>query len=86
MPADQPEWITHAQRALGKRISDARRHRNLSQEELAGRAEIDRSSVQRIERGQNDAKFSHLLRVARVLGLPLRDLIPDDADDVRPSP
>lgn len=77
MPADQPQWITSAQQALGQRVSDARMHRNLTQEQLAAEAHIDRSTVQRIERGQSDAKFSHLLRVATALDLPLRDLIPD---------
>lgn len=76
MPADQPEWITHAQQALGRRVRDARVDADLTQEELAHRAEIDRSTIQRIEGGQNDAKFSHLLRVAQVLGVSARDLLP----------
>ena len=76
MPADQPEWITSAQQALGRRVRDARVYADLTQEELAQRAEIDRSTIQRIEGGQNDAKFSHLLRVARVLNVPTRDLLP----------
>ncbi|APE21432.1 XRE family transcriptional regulator [Streptomyces venezuelae ATCC 10712] len=76
VPADQPEWITSAQQALGRRIRDARLYADLTQEELAHRAEIDRSTIQRIEGGQNDAKFSHLLRVARALNVPTRDLLP----------
>jgi transcriptional regulator with XRE-family HTH domain len=76
VPANQPEWITSAQQALGLRVRDARMYANLTQEELAERAEIDRSTIQRIERGQTDAKFSHLLRVARALNLPTRDLLP----------
>ncbi|MFI8962027.1 helix-turn-helix domain-containing protein [Streptomyces sp. NPDC053493] len=76
MPADQPEWIIHALQALGLRVRDARIYANLTQEELAERAAIDRSTIQRIERGQSDAKFSHLLRIASVLGLTVQDLIP----------
>lgn len=76
MPADQPEWITSAQQALGWQIRDARLYADLTQEELAQRAEIDRSTIQRIEGGQNDAKFSHILRVARALNVPTRDLLP----------
>ncbi|MFD0074237.1 helix-turn-helix domain-containing protein [Streptomyces sp. NPDC127166] len=76
MPSDQPEWIIRAQQALGLRVRDARLYADLTQEELAERAGIDRSTLQRIERGQNDAKFSHLLRVARALNLPTRDLLP----------
>ncbi|MGW4051509.1 helix-turn-helix domain-containing protein [Streptomyces sp. NPDC004779] len=77
MPADQPEWIISAQQALGRRVRDARLYADLTQEGLAARAEIDRSTIQRIEGGQNDAKFSHLLRVADALGVPVRDLMPD---------
>ncbi|GGU90864.1 hypothetical protein GCM10010275_29780 [Streptomyces litmocidini] len=76
MPADQPEWIISAQQALGLRVRDARLYADLTQEQLAERAGIDRSTLQRIERGQNDAKFSHLARVARALNLPTRDLLP----------
>ncbi|MBP2581952.1 transcriptional regulator with XRE-family HTH domain [Streptomyces sp. PvR006] len=76
MPADHPEWITSAQQALGRRIRDARMDANLTQEGLAERAEIDRSTVQRIEGGQSDAKFSHLLQVADALNVPLADLMP----------
>jgi transcriptional regulator with XRE-family HTH domain len=76
VPAEQPEWITSAQQALGRRIRDARVYADLTQEELAHRAQIDRSTVQRMEGGQNDAKFSHLVRVARALNVPTRDLLP----------
>ncbi|MFG2328223.1 helix-turn-helix domain-containing protein [Streptomyces sp. NPDC048604] len=76
MPADQPEWITSAQQALGQRVRDARVYADLTQEELADLAGIDRSTIQRIERGQNDAKFSHLLRVANALSMSARDLLP----------
>lgn len=76
MPADQPQWITHAQQQLGLRVRDARLYADLTQEALAELAGIDRSTVQRIERGQTDAKVSHLLRVARVLKVPTRDLLP----------
>ena len=76
MHVDQPEWISRAQQALGQRVRDARLYANLTQEQLAHRAEIDRSTIQRIEGGQNDAKISHLLRVARALDVQLRDLLP----------
>jgi transcriptional regulator with XRE-family HTH domain len=78
VPADQPEWITRAQQALGRRVRDARVYANLTQEQLAALAEIDRSTLQRIEGGANDAKFSHLLRIARALDVTLRDLLPPE--------
>jgi len=75
--ADQPSWITPARRALGRRIAAARVHAGLSQEKLAERAGIDRSTIQRIELGQNDARFSHLLLIARALDVHPTELLAD---------
>ncbi|MGW1492541.1 helix-turn-helix transcriptional regulator [Streptomyces sp. NPDC002402] len=76
MLADQPSWITPARQALGRRIAAARAEADLTQERLAERAGIDRSTIQRIELGQNDPRFSHLLLIAHALNLPLRDMLP----------
>lgn len=74
-PADQPEWIPDARRTLGARIQARRLHRNLTQEQLAARSGIDRSTVQRIEGGLNDPRYSHLLLLADALDIPLADLV-----------
>ncbi|MFJ2399882.1 helix-turn-helix domain-containing protein [Streptomyces xanthochromogenes] len=76
MLADQPDWISTARQRLGRRIRDARMDADLTQEELAERAQIDRSTIQRIELGQNDARYSHLLLIAEALHTPLRELVP----------
>lgn len=75
MPADQPQWILDARRAVGLRVRDARVWRDMTQEELAHEAGIDRSSVQRIELGQNDPRLTHLLRIASALHVHVRDLL-----------
>lgn len=49
--------------------------RDLTQEELAELAGIDRSSIQRLESGINDAKISHLLLVSRALNVHVVDLL-----------
>lgn len=74
MPDDQPEWIRAACQQQGDRIRQAREHANLSQETLADRAELGRSTVQRIEAGTG-IKYVHLLRIARALDMPLTDLV-----------
>jgi transcriptional regulator with XRE-family HTH domain len=74
VPADQPPWISDALRTLGARIQAQRLHKNLTQEKLAERAGVDRSTVQRIEGGYTDPKFSHLLRIAEALDMPLAQL------------
>lgn len=71
-----PPWIKQAQQQLGDRIRDARLQADLTQEKLAERAGVDRTTLQRLEGGKSDPKLSLLLRVAQALGLPLRDLIP----------
>lgn len=76
MPADQDQWIREAQIALGDRIRVARLQENLTQERLAERAGVDRSTIQRIERGTTDAKFSNLVRIARVLRVSVKSLLP----------
>ena len=76
MPGDQDQWIREAQIALGDRIRVARLQENLTQERLAEQAGIDRSTIQRIERGATDAKFSNLVRIACVLRVSVKSLLP----------
>ncbi|MFG3476496.1 MULTISPECIES: helix-turn-helix domain-containing protein [Streptomyces] len=47
---------------------------DLTQERLAHRAGIDRSTVQRIEAGE-EMKISHLLLIARELRIHVADLL-----------
>lgn len=68
VPDDQPEWIRLACQQQGERIRKAREYANLSQEKLAERAGLGRSTIQRIETGEG-IKYVHLLRVAKALGL-----------------
>ena len=53
---------------LGQRIRAARKAKGLTQESLALEAEIDRSYVGQIERGEQNATVMTLARVARVIG------------------
>ncbi|MFE2164911.1 helix-turn-helix domain-containing protein [Streptomyces sp. NPDC059447] len=76
MSADQDQWIRDAQIVLGDRIRVARLQENLTQERLAERAGVDRSTIQRIERGTTDAKFSNLVRIACVLRVSVKSLLP----------
>lgn len=74
-PADHPEWIPNARRALGARIRARRLHRNLTQEQVAERSGLDRSTIQRIEGGLNDVRYSHLLRIAQALDTTVAALV-----------
>lgn len=75
MPADPPpQWITDRCQTIGDRIRDRREHLNLTQPELAERAGISWSSVQRIEAGAVNTKLAILLAVTRALDWQLGDL------------
>lgn len=74
MPADLPEWVPAARRAVGDRIRVRRLHQNMTQESLAHAAGIDRSTIQRMEVG-HEMKLSHLLLVAHALRVHVTDLL-----------
>jgi transcriptional regulator with XRE-family HTH domain len=74
VPADQPEWVLDARRATGDRIRVRRLHQNMTQESLAYTSGVDRSTIQRMEAGQ-EMKLSHLLLVAHALRVHVTDLL-----------
>ncbi len=57
-----------SQKDLGERILDARKEKGWTQEDLAYEAEIDRSYIGGVERGERNITFSMLCRIARALG------------------
>ena len=61
--------------ALGAAIRDLRSRKGLSQEELALRAEVDRSYMGRVERGDNNVAVLTLARIAKALGVSLAKLM-----------
>lgn len=60
--------------ALGRAIRAERKSRGISQEKLALAAEVDRSYVGRIERGDNNAAALTLLKLAKAMGITLAKL------------
>jgi transcriptional regulator with XRE-family HTH domain len=61
-------------KALAKAVRLLREKANLSQEDLADRAEIDRTYVSGIERGMRNPSLRVLIRVADGLGVTLATL------------
>ncbi|MCX5537689.1 helix-turn-helix domain-containing protein [Streptomyces sp. NBC_00006] len=74
MPAEQPQWILDARRAVGDRIRVRRLHLNMTQETLAHESELDRSTIQRMEAG-HEMKLSHLLHIAHALRVHISELL-----------
>jgi transcriptional regulator with XRE-family HTH domain len=65
----------HALVALGAAIRELRIARDISQEKLALIAEVDRSYVGRVERGDNNAAVLTLFRIASALDVSLAKLM-----------
>lgn len=59
---------------LGRKIRKLRQEKGLSQEEFAHTANIDRSYIGQIERGERNIAFFNLLKIARALGVKVSDL------------
>ena len=60
---------------LGKEITRIRKERNLSQEDLAFEAHIDRSCVALAEEGKNNPRLKTLLKISSVLKIKLSDIL-----------
>lgn len=71
--------------ALGERVLAARQSRGWSQRGLGDRAEIDRSIVSRIERGNKNITLEVVWRVANTLRVHVADLLDDRLVDLPES-
>jgi transcriptional regulator with XRE-family HTH domain len=62
---------------IGERVRKARVQANLSQAQLAERAEVDQSVVSRLEKGQRAPSCLALAAIAKALKVPTSVLIGD---------
>ena len=62
-------------KVVGQRIRQLRDERGISQEVLAGLADIDRSNISRIESGRAEPGLRTVQRIAAALGVKLTDLL-----------
>ncbi|NJQ14237.1 helix-turn-helix transcriptional regulator [Streptomyces bohaiensis] len=80
MPHEIPPWLVAARLDTGRRIREARLHRNLSQEQLADRVGLDRQTISRTEVGATSPRLDVILRIARALQVSPLSLLPADLD------
>lgn len=71
---DDDTWIDDHRRAIGDRVRAERERQRLTQEQVILAGRIDRVTLWRVETGQ-EVVLSTLLKVARVLDVPLADLV-----------
>jgi transcriptional regulator with XRE-family HTH domain len=61
---------------VGQQIRRLREEKNLSQEEFAGRADIDRAYYGGIERGERNVAALNLIKIADALDIEVGKLFP----------
>ncbi|WP_336965524.1 helix-turn-helix transcriptional regulator [Chryseobacterium contaminans] len=60
---------------IGKRIRKYREERSLSQEELAEKLHISRSTYQRIENGETNSWINHIENICTTLDVSMEDIL-----------
>jgi len=67
----------HALLRFGTRLRDLRKKQGLSQEQLAEEANLDRSYVGGVERGERNISLINITLLARALNVSIKDFFPD---------
>ncbi len=63
------------EKQIGQRIAQIRKQKKLTQEDLAGLAEIDRSYLSEIENGHKNFSIRSLKAIADALDIMIEDLL-----------
>ena len=63
------------QKAIGKRIKTLREERNIPQQDLAAKCNIEKSNFSRLEAGGTNPTLYTLKRIADNLGITLCDIV-----------
>jgi len=70
---------------IGERLADARRARNLTQLEVAEFLGVARTTVAAMEKGERRARASELVRLAKLYGRSVRDMVQPETDPPAPT-
>ena len=60
---------------LGKKIRELRKKKELTQEELAYKSELDYSYINQIENGKRNPSVEAVEKIAKALGVKVQDLL-----------
>lgn len=61
---------------IGKKIRDTRKAKGYSQEDFAAQAQLGRTYMGRIERGEQNMSIQTLIQIALILNVEVKELIP----------
>lgn len=62
-------------RVLGDKIRSYRKRASLTQEKLAEKADLHHNFIGEVERGNMETSLTSLLKIAKALGVRVRDLV-----------
>lgn len=68
--------LAHVQVRFGRKLRDTRLKQGISQERLAELADLHRTYVSGIERGERNVSLVNIERLSRALGISMADLMP----------
>jgi len=68
--------VADIQKVYGERLRAIRLQKGVSQEALADAAELHRTYVSSVERGERNISLVNIGRLADALGVPIRDFFP----------
>ena len=69
--------------SLGFRIRELRLARGLTQEQLGERCELHRTFIGSVERGERNVSILNIRLIARILRVPLAELVDESKGGVR---
>jgi len=67
--------MSNINKEVGFRIREVRQERGLSQEKLAALADLHRAYIGQIERGEKNIGLKNLEKIAKALGVKIKDLL-----------
>jgi transcriptional regulator with XRE-family HTH domain len=70
--------VPHHRKTLGRKIRFFREQNRLTQEKLAEKAELAPSYISDVERGRENISVDTLHRIAKALGVHIRELFEGD--------
>ncbi|MEK7559107.1 MAG: helix-turn-helix transcriptional regulator [Patescibacteria group bacterium] len=68
------ESLSATHKRFGQRIKELRKDREMTQEDLAFKVEVDRSYMGFVERGEKNPTLAKLIKIARSLNVSLSEL------------
>lgn len=66
---------------FGRRMRDIRKMQEISQEELAHRANLHRTYIGMIERAEKNITLQNMERIANALDVPITNLLHNESED-----